>query len=171
MAQYLPAKAGDAGDVGSVSGMGRSPGEGNGNPLQYSCLLLLLLLSHFSHVQLCAGSPPGSPVPGMLQARVGCHFLLHSCLENPMDRGAWWATVHAASQTHTDTHTHTQEHAQYLSVPMWGGGLEMCVCVDTDATPRCRYTWSPQRWKWTALLWGKGIFRPSLSWKWMSTLT
>ena len=41
----------NAGDVGSISGSGRSPGEGNGNPLQYSCL------------------------------------------ENPMDRGAWWATV------------------------------------------------------------------------------
>ena len=31
----LPAKAGD---VGSIPGLGRSPGEGNGNPLQYSCL-------------------------------------------------------------------------------------------------------------------------------------
>ena len=38
--------------TGSISGLGRSTGEGNGNPLQYSCL------------------------------------------ENPMDRGAWWATVH-----------------------------------------------------------------------------
>ena len=41
---------GNAGDVGSVSGRGGSPGAGNGNPLQYSCL------------------------------------------ENPLDRGAWWAT-------------------------------------------------------------------------------
>ena len=39
------------GDLGLLPGLGRSPGEGNGNPLQYSCL------------------------------------------ENPMDRGAWWATV------------------------------------------------------------------------------
>ena len=30
--------AGDAGDMGSIPGLGRSPGEGNGNPLQYSCL-------------------------------------------------------------------------------------------------------------------------------------
>jgi len=30
--------AGDAGDVGLIPGLGRSPGEGNGNPLQYSCL-------------------------------------------------------------------------------------------------------------------------------------
>ena len=34
----LPANAGDATDMGSISGLGRSPGEGNDNPLQYSCL-------------------------------------------------------------------------------------------------------------------------------------
>ena len=34
----LPANAGDARDVGSISGLGRSPGGGNDNPLQYSCL-------------------------------------------------------------------------------------------------------------------------------------
>ena len=35
MIKNLPA---NAGDVGSIAGLGRSPGEGNGNPLQYSCL-------------------------------------------------------------------------------------------------------------------------------------
>ena len=61
------ARAGDARDVGSISGSGRSPGGGNGNPLQ------------------------------------------SSCLENPMDRGAWWATVHGVTknQTRLSTHTHT----------------------------------------------------------------
>ena len=34
----LPANAGTTGDAGSVPGSGRSPGEGHGNPLQYSCL-------------------------------------------------------------------------------------------------------------------------------------
>ena len=34
----IPANAGDIGDMTSISGPGRSPGEGNGNPLQYSCL-------------------------------------------------------------------------------------------------------------------------------------
>jgi len=34
----LPANAGDIRNVGSIPGSGRSPGEGNGNPLQYSCL-------------------------------------------------------------------------------------------------------------------------------------
>ena len=34
----LPANAGDTGDVGLIPGLGRSSGEGHGNPLQYSCL-------------------------------------------------------------------------------------------------------------------------------------
>ena len=52
-----PANAGDVGDASSIPGLGRSPGGGNGNPLQ------------------------------------------HSCLENPMDRGAWQATVHGVAQS------------------------------------------------------------------------
>ena len=38
MVKNPPASAGDAGDTGSIPGSGRSPGEGNGNPLQYSCM-------------------------------------------------------------------------------------------------------------------------------------
>ena len=38
MVKNLPVNAGDIKDVGSISGLGRSPGEGHGNPLQYSCL-------------------------------------------------------------------------------------------------------------------------------------
>ena len=49
----LPASEGD---TGSIPGLGRSPGAGSGNPLQYSCL------------------------------------------ENSMDRGAWWATVHGVTK-------------------------------------------------------------------------
>ena len=49
----------NAGDPGSIPGSGRSPGEENGNPLQYSCL------------------------------------------ENPMDRGAWRATVHRVAKSWT----------------------------------------------------------------------
>ena len=52
----LPANAGDAGDMDSIPGLGKLPGEGNGSPLEYSCL------------------------------------------ENPMDRGAWWATVHEVAK-------------------------------------------------------------------------
>jgi len=53
----LPANAEDIRDVGLIPGLGRSPGGGHDNPLQYSCL------------------------------------------ENPMDRGAWWAMVHRVSQS------------------------------------------------------------------------
>ena len=53
------ANAGDLRDVGSIPGLGRSPGEGNGYPLQYSCL------------------------------------------GNPMDWGAWWATVRRVAQSQT----------------------------------------------------------------------
>ena len=53
----------NAGDPGSISGSGRSPGEGNGNPLQY-------------------------------------YFL-----ENAMDRGAWWATVHGVARVRHDLAT------------------------------------------------------------------
>ena len=49
----------NAGDPGLIPGLGRSPGEGNGNPLQYSCL------------------------------------------ENPMDGGAWRATVHGVAKSRT----------------------------------------------------------------------
>ena len=59
---------GDTGDAGSIPGSGRSPGEGNGNPLQCSCL------------------------------------------ENPMDRGARWATVHGVAQE-PDT-TEATQHAR-----------------------------------------------------------
>ena len=51
--------AGSAGDLASVPGLGKSAGEGNGNPLQYCCL------------------------------------------ENPMDRGVWWVTVHGVAKSRT----------------------------------------------------------------------
>ena len=38
MVKNLPANAGDARGAGLISGSGRFPGGGNGNPLQYSCL-------------------------------------------------------------------------------------------------------------------------------------
>ena len=38
MVKNLPVNVGDSRDMGSIPGLGRSPGRGNGNPLQYSCL-------------------------------------------------------------------------------------------------------------------------------------
>ena len=55
----VKASACSEGDLGWIPGSGRSPGEGNGNPLQYSCL------------------------------------------ENPTDGGAWWATVHGVTKSRT----------------------------------------------------------------------
>ena len=55
----LAASEEDVRDAGVIPGSGRSPGGGQGNPLQYSCL------------------------------------------ENPMNRGAWWATVHGVTQSRT----------------------------------------------------------------------
>ena len=55
----MPASAGDTRDVGLIPGLGRSPGEGNGNLLQYSCL------------------------------------------KDPIDRGALWATVHGVAKSRT----------------------------------------------------------------------
>ena len=57
LVKNLPASAGDKRDEGSIPGLGRSPGEGNGNQLQYPCL------------------------------------------ENPMDRGAWWAAIHEVAKS------------------------------------------------------------------------
>ena len=68
-----------AGDPGSIPGLGRSPGEGNGNPLQYSCL------------------------------------------ENPMDRGTWRATVHGVTRVGHDLVT---KPSPYMITFVY-----VCVCV------------------------------------------
>ena len=62
------------GDLGSIPGSGRFPGEGNGNPFQYSCL------------------------------------------ENPMDGGTWWATVHGVAKSDTTE----QHHFHFQGLPATG---------------------------------------------------
>ena len=68
-----PVHAEDTRDTGSIPWSGRSPGGGNGNPVQYSCL------------------------------------------ENPMDRGAWQATVHGVVKSQTQLSTHTRTHIPVCS--------------------------------------------------------
>ena len=72
MVKNLPAKVAD---VGLIPGLGRSPGEGNGNPLQYSCL------------------------------------------GNPMDRGAWQATVTGWQRVRHNLTTKQQIYQNYNEVP------------------------------------------------------
>ena len=45
----LPANAGDTGDIGLIPGLGRSPGAGNGNPLQYITVAKHSLSMYFTH--------------------------------------------------------------------------------------------------------------------------
>ena len=67
------ANAGDAKDMSSIPGSGRSPGEGNGNPLQYSCLANPMDRGAQSCPTFCNPtdcSLPGSSICGLLQARI-----------------------------------------------------------------------------------------------------
>ena len=81
MVKNMPGISGYARDAGSISGLGRSSGGGNGSPLQYSCLgnsvdggawwATAAAKSLQSCLTLCDpidGSPSGSPFPGILQA-------------------------------------------------------------------------------------------------------
>ena len=58
-----PANAGDTGDAGLILGLGGSPGKGNGNPLQYSCLensMLLLAWRSLVGYSACGGKESDS---------------------------------------------------------------------------------------------------------------
>ena len=60
-----------------------------------------------------AGSIPGSGSPGKPAGGGHGNPLQYSCLENPMDRGAWQATVHGAAESDTIQHLsteHTEAH-------------------------------------------------------------
>ena len=107
-----------AGDLGSTPGSGRSLGEGNDNPLQYSCL------------------------------------------ENSMDRGAWWATVYGVAKrwtpvsnshfslhcfsfmyhtttdsktSHTHTHARTHTHSPALTL----AATQLCLCFQASVQDLC----------------------------------
>ena len=102
MVKNPPANAGDARDLGSTPGSGRSPGEGNGNPLQYSCLE--------NPVDRGAW---WAAVCGVAQSRTWLKRLSSSsqyfCLKNSMDRGASWATVWVTKRHNWATNTHISQ--------------------------------------------------------------
>ena len=98
----------NAEDPGSIPGLRRSPGERIGYPLQYSWASLVaqtvknLPAMWETWVQsLGWGRSPGGVHGNPLQ---------YSCLENPMDKGAWWATLQ--DQKESDT-TEQLSRAQY----------------------------------------------------------
>ena len=84
-------------------------------------------------------------IPGSGRSPGGGHGnpLLYSCLENPMDRGAWWAMVHrvAKSRTceHTDTHLHNPGKSLFIkifSIPGGSDGKESaCNVGDLGSIP------------------------------------
>ena len=80
------------GDLGSIPGLGKSPGEGNGYPLQYSWAFLVAQL--VKNLPCNAGDLGSIPRLGKSPGEGKGYPLQYSALENPMDRGAWQATVH-----------------------------------------------------------------------------
>ena len=87
----VKASAGNAGDLGSIPGLGRSPGEGNGNPLQCSCLGIGGFHggSDGKASVYNAGGLGSIPGLGKSPGEGNGNPLQDYCLENPMDRGAW----------------------------------------------------------------------------------
>ena len=84
MVKNLPANADEVRDADLIPGSGRSPEEGNGIPLQYSCL------------------------------------------GNPIDRGAWWATVHGVAKSQTQL-KQLSMHAETLQLFRNRSGTKMQV--------------------------------------------
>ena len=83
MVKNLPANAGDARDMGSISGSKKFFGGGNGNPLQYSCL------ENFMDKQTWRAT-----VHGVAKSQTQLSMRVH-------------AHTHARARAHTHTHTHT----------------------------------------------------------------
>ena len=113
----------NAGDLGSVPELGRSPGEGKGYPLQYSGLENSMdhivhgvaesqtQLSDFHFALLggsvgketaCNAGDPGLILGSGRSSRDGNGYpLQYSCLENPLDREPWQAIVHGVTNSWT----------------------------------------------------------------------
>ena len=127
----LPANVGDTRDTSSIPGLERFPGAGNGNPLQYSFLENFIdrgawqsMGSQWAghnwairHTHKGGKGFPGGSLGKELACNVGDAGLIaesgrspgaghgnplqYSCLENPVDRGAWRATVHSVTESDT----------------------------------------------------------------------
>ena len=104
VAKNLPARAGDVRDVGLIPGSGRSPGGGQGNPPQ------------------------------------------NSCLENPMDRGAWRVTVHRISKSRTWPSDLADVHIYWVCFECWI--LRYAVRTSKENRGQSPISWSSFNWYW-----------------------
>ena len=101
------ASACNMGDPDSIPGLGRCPGEGNGNPLQYSCL------------------------------------------ENPMDRGAWWATIYGVTKSRTRLNDFTFTFNTYIwNLGRWYWWYLQSSSGDTDIGNKLMDTARRERRGW-----------------------
>ena len=110
---------------GSIPGSERSPGKGIGYPLQSSWASLVVQMVKES---ACNVGDLG-PIPRWGRSPGGEHGnpLQHSCLENPIDRGAWWATVQRVG------------HAWLSTVHIWFTNA-MLLSGNSKVTQLCIYT-------------------------------
>ena len=96
---HLPTQEMQETDTGSIPGLGKYPGVGNGNPLQYSCL------------------------------------------ENSMDRGAWWATIPGAAKSKARLSAHTRSWGAATGLWMFLGKHELdwlrCLLFERWSYPIC----------------------------------
>ena len=69
------------------------------------------------------GDPGSIPGPGTSRGEGNGNLLQYSCLENPMDRGAWWAAVHGVTKSWTQTQRLTLTLAVIKTLPSSAGGL------------------------------------------------
>ena len=109
--------SGVAGDAGSIPGSGRFPGEGNGNPLQYSRL------------------------------------------ENPMDRGAWWATVHGVAN-HQTRLKQLSMHARFICSRV--NRHVMSSCWMSGVLNGTFLIWTSDQW---SMAWIQSPFLQNSCWK------
>ena len=104
----VKASACNTGDLGSIPGLRRSPGEGNDNPLQ------------------------------------------DYCLENPMDRGAWWAIVHGVTKSRTQL-------SDFTHFPL---SVQLFNCVRLFATPWTVVYQAPLSMRFSRQYWSGSPFPP-----------
>ena len=134
MAQWVKnLPAWDTGDVGTIAWLGRSPGGGKGNPLQYSHLKNPMIRGvWWVTVHRIEKIWNGTP-------------LQYSCLENPRDGGAWWAAVHEVAQSWiwlnrlsssssmlgiTIEKNLCSQFKLKFWIPLWPVKSQYCICIE-----------------------------------------